>query len=450
MEEGQPHRVGRRAGKAKLKPLVPMLALLLLTPWVLGKTGASQTAPKKASVPAPKGKDSCVQCHTQMGDQLAAPVAAMQNDIHRQHGLSCADCHGGDPSQDDPELAMNARKGFVAKPAPKAIPGFCGKCHSNAEFMKTFNPAMRVDQEAEYATSLHGKLIKQGDTKPATCISCHGFHGVRAVSDNNAPVYPTNVAQTCGQCHANADYMRTYAIPTDQLQKYMGSVHAEALIKKQDLSAPTCNDCHGNHGAAPPGVASVANVCGTCHSRQSELFQQSPHKTPFEAAKLAACVVCHSNHEIRTPSDDMLGSGENSKCMTCHTQGDAGHQAAERMHGLMEQLTRQIDEAQVVLDRAVRAGMEVSRPLFELKDARDKLINARVVIHGFSPELFGAAVNPGLEVAKKTNRAGLDALAELQFRRKGLAASLIVISLALSAIYLKIRQIEGRNRGRSE
>jgi hypothetical protein len=103
----------------------------------------------------------------------------------------------------------------------------------------------------------------------------------------------------------------------------------------------------------------------------------------------------------------MLGSGKDSKCITCHTQGDAGHQAAERMRGMMEQLTRQIDEAQGVLDRAVRAGMEVSRPLFELKDARDKLINARVVIHGFSPELFGAAVNPGLEVAKKTNRAGL-------------------------------------------
>jgi predicted CXXCH cytochrome family protein len=384
-----------------------------------------------------------------MGDQLAAPVTAMRDDIHQQRGLSCADCHGGDPGQDDPDLAMNARKGFVAKPAPKDVPRFCGKCHSNAEFMKTFNPALRVDQEAEYGTSVHGKLVKQGDPRPATCISCHGVHGIRAVSDTNAPVYPTNVAQTCGQCHANTDYMRSYSIPTDQLQKYSGSVHAEALLDKQDLSAPTCNNCHGNHGAAPPGVASVANVCGTCHTRQSELFQKSPHKAPFEAAELAGCVVCHSNHEIRTPSDEMLGVGEKAICVSCHTEGDAGYQAAERMRGMIDQLRVHINEAQQVLDRAARAGMEVSRPLFELKDAQDKLINARVVVHSFSPEPFEAAINPGLEVAERTHRAGQSALAELQFRRKGLASSLIFISLAVFGIYLKIRQIEGR-RGLTE
>ena len=418
------------------------LLLLLLAPCVSGQT-RSQTAVKEAASSS-TGKNSCVQCHIQMGDQLAAPVLAMQNDIHQQRGLSCADCHGGDPSQDDPKSAMNPRKGFVARPAPKDVPGFCGKCHSNAEFMKRFNPALRVDQEAEYATSIHGKRVKGGDPKPATCISCHGFHGVRAVSDANAPVYPTNVAKTCGQCHANPEYMSSYGIPTDQLQKYSSSVHAEALLKKQDLSAPTCNDCHGNHGAAPPGVASVANVCGTCHTRQSELFQTSPHRAPFEAAKLAGCVVCHSNHAIRPPSDDLLGTGQKAICGTCHTQGDAGYQAAGVMHGGIEELARHIDESQEVLDRAARAGMEVSRPLFELKDARDKLINSRVVVHSFSTGQVGGAVKPGLEVAEKTHKAGQQALAELQLRRKGLAASLIVISLSVLGIYLKIRQIEGR------
>ena len=39
--------------------------------------------------------------------------------------------------------------------------------------MKRYNPALRVDQEAEYVTSVHGRKIAQGDQKPATCISCH-------------------------------------------------------------------------------------------------------------------------------------------------------------------------------------------------------------------------------------------------------------------------------------
>jgi predicted CXXCH cytochrome family protein len=308
--------------------------------------------------------------------------------------------------------------------------------------MKKFNPSLRVDQEVEYFTSVHGKLVKRGETKPATCISCHGFHGIKAIKDSSSPVYPLNVAQTCGQCHADADYMRSYSIPIDQVEKYNNSVHAEALIKKQDLSAPTCNDCHGNHGAVPPGVNAVANVCGSCHSRQSDLFQKSPHKSPFEDAGLAACVTCHSNHEVHKPSDEMLGTEKKSVCINCHTEGDAGFQAAAKMREGIGQLVGHINAAESLLDRAAKAGMEVSQPKFKLRDAQDKLIHARVVIHSFSPDLTEDVVSQGIDVATKAHKAGQDALDEHQFRRKGLAVSLIIIFFAVLAIYLKIRQIE--------
>jgi hypothetical protein len=39
---------------------------------------------------------------------------------------------------------------------------------------------------------------------------------------------------------------------------------------------------------------------------------------------------------------------------------------------------------------------------------------------------------------------GVAALAELDFRRKGLAISLITILVAIAGLYLKIRQIESR------
>ena len=92
--------------------------------------------------------------------------------------------------------------------------------------------------------------------------------------------------------------MAEFKIPTDQYTKYKKSVHAKALYDRQDLSAPTCNDCHGNHGAAPPGIASVANVCGQCHARQAELFQASVHKAAFDNKGLGECITCHSNHDI--------------------------------------------------------------------------------------------------------------------------------------------------------
>ena len=70
--------------------------------------------------------------------------------------------------------------------------------------MRNYAPKQRVDQAVEYATSVHGQRLAKGDTKVATCISCHGAHGVRLVSDAKSPVYALNVAATCTKCHSDA------------------------------------------------------------------------------------------------------------------------------------------------------------------------------------------------------------------------------------------------------
>ena len=389
--------------------------------------------------------DTCIQCHMEATDPvLADPVRQVRGDAHNRRGLSCVSCHGGDATQLEAERAMDPRKGFVGTPGPKEMPVFCGKCHSDAAFMKGYNPSLRIDQAAEYSTSVHGKQAAKGDQKVATCASCHGGHGIRPISDPNAPVYPARVTETCGRCHSNAEYMRSYSIPTDQAEKYRKSVHGEALLKKQDLSAPTCNDCHGNHGATPPGVMSVANVCGMCHSRQSELFQKSPHEPVFQALDSGQCLACHSNHDVSHPTDEMLGTGPNAICATCHSQGEAGFDSAKVMRQAIDELAAHVGQAQELLDRAARAGMEVSRAKFDLTGAQDKLIDARVVIHAFSPVELKNVTAPGVEIAMKAHASGEQALQELQFRRKGLAASLIFILAAILSIYLKLRQIERR------
>src|SRR5690242_17746162 len=88
--------------------LVPVFLILVSVPWILAQVRSNPSGAAGAAMPASaNGKNSCVECHTQMGDQLAAPVTDTQGDVHQRNGLSCADCHGGDPSQDDPTLAMN-------------------------------------------------------------------------------------------------------------------------------------------------------------------------------------------------------------------------------------------------------------------------------------------------------------------------------------------------------
>jgi hypothetical protein len=88
--------------------------------------------------------------------------------------------------------------------------------------------------------------------------------------------------------------------------------------------------------------------------------------------------------------------------------------------------------------------MEVSKPKFELKGATDALTHARVLIHSSSTDEVDKVVGPGLEVAGKGFQAGLGALAELRFRREGLAVSLVFILFLAALVYLKVRQIESR------
>ncbi|HKZ02686.1 MAG TPA: cytochrome c3 family protein [Pyrinomonadaceae bacterium] len=389
-------------------------------------------------------KNSCIDCHSKLEGKIGDPARTIKDDVHLSRGLACNDCHGGDPLADDKNAAKDPRKGYLGRPRTVDIPAFCGKCHNDASFMKKFNPSLRVDQEKEYSTSVHGQLLRQGNEKVATCISCHGVHGIRAVADALSSVYPSHVAETCAKCHGQENYMREFGIATDQYVKYKSSVHAKALYERQDLSAPTCNDCHGNHGAAPPGIASVANVCGQCHVRQAELFQASPHKAVFDDREWGECVKCHSNHQIAAPTDELIGTGEKSLCITCHKAGDSGYVAAATMRNRIDDLLAGIDRSKQILDRAERAGMEVSRPKFELREAVDGVTHARVLIHTSSPQEVEKVVGPAVEVTKKAYLAGEGALAERTFRRKGLAVSLFFILFLAVLVYLKVREIESR------
>ena len=313
---------------------------------------------------------SCTICHQNAdvaGEDSPAIVQHEKGGAHAAAGLGCHDCHGGnpDPALGDSLEAMD--EDFKANPfrgAPKRaeIPAFCGRCHSDPTSMNRFKPGARVDQEREYWTSRHGELLKAGDTKVATCIDCHGTHGIMPPSDTDSPVYPRHVAETCSACHSDAARMAGYRLadgrplPIDQYAHWRGSVHAQFLLEREDLSAPTCNDCHGNHGARPPGIESVAFVCGQCHAREAELFRASPKEPAFERHRellagageagcaechdppparlrrtvaFTQCATCHGNHGIARATVAMLSPLPETPCEFCHEPSGAGGEAIE-------------------------------------------------------------------------------------------------------------------------
>lgn len=385
----------------------------------------------------------CADCHLAMDDEtLSPPARAFAHDVHAAAGFTCASCHGGDPAAEDQERAHDTKKGFHGKFAPQEIPELCGKCHADAALMKHFNPSLRVDQLAEYRTSKHSQKLVEGDTSVAQCASCHGAHGILPVKDSLSPVSPSKVAQTCNRCHGDAVLMGAHKLPSDIYAKYTKSVHYKVRLEKGDLSAPTCNTCHGNHGAIPPEVGSVANVCGTCHSTFADRFKASPHWEAFKDLGLPGCVTCHSNHEILKPSDEYLSTGPAGKCNDCHEPGSNGALAANRMREDIIRLDRATGSARALLRRAAEAGMEVSRDQFELAKADEALTKARTDVHYFQTTAVHRDVEEGLKVAATATSAGRRALAERDFRRRGLVVSLVLIAAAVGALVLKIRDLD--------
>ena len=269
---GHLHRFGVRQMKALLLLLAP--ALLFAEP----------------------PKDTCVECHAAMDGPIQRPALLIKDDVHIANGLSCADCHGGDRTSDDPSVAMSKAKGFLGKPGRAEIPQFCAKCHSNPDFMRRFRPQQRVDQLELYKTSVHGKRLASGDENVATCVDCHSVHDIRAVKDASSPVYPLHIPDTCGRCHADAKKMAKYGIPTDQLAQYRTSVHWDAL-KGGDLSAPTAHRVTGITAPSRrrwnrwPRCAEAATSCSSSVTTRAPTSRSFPRRAAAADASCATAIT---------------------------------------------------------------------------------------------------------------------------------------------------------------
>ena len=103
----------------------------------------------------------------------AGPAATLfKEDVHAQAGLGCETCHG---KPTGPKEYAPIKRTDIAP--------LCGKCHGDAEYIRKFNPQLRVDQYSQYLTSTHGKKMATGEVRVATCTDCHGAHGIRQVKD---------------------------------------------------------------------------------------------------------------------------------------------------------------------------------------------------------------------------------------------------------------------------
>jgi hypothetical protein len=139
----------------------------------------------------------------------------------------------------------------------------------------------------------------------------------------------------------------------------------------------------------------------------------------------------------------MLGSGKGTVCGECHGGvGDKGAALADSMHKQFVGLKDGIGRSQLLMSRLGNAGIEVSSEQLALHDANQRLTLARTEMHAADHAAIDPIVGEGLKIVSAVDKKGEEGLAELRYRRTGLAVSLGLILIVVALLAVKVRQLD--------
>jgi hypothetical protein len=264
------------------------------------------------------GQESCVTCHENRdfmigvagdsvrGTRLWVDPVEYAATVHGSFGFTCVMCHtsvGDFPHADVPPVK-------------------CGGCH----------PA----SQRQLAASVHGHAYGETGETPAKCADCHSDHHIRRVNDPQSTVYRLTQFEACANCHENGEYMARFGQDNiETVNTYLHSVHGRGLLEKGLSVAPVCTDCHGEQGTGAHEIKSVSDTagamnhtrvvetCGRCHAGIMARYDRGIHGQMFRAGNLDAptCVDCHGEHGVQpiaSPTSGVNPRHVSQTCTDCH------------------------------------------------------------------------------------------------------------------------------------
>ncbi len=342
-------------------PLIVLLLLVIPATLVYAKPLSQPPVPH-----AIEGREACLSCH----ESGLGGAAQIPQDHEGRPNQTCTGCHSpGAEEESTPARAV---------PTPLVFPhrgetNTCFDCHRSLA-------GEDAEIAADWEASLHSR-------RGVTCAHCHG--GDPGATDMAASMSPEagyigvpkkeDIPALCSSCHANAQLMRQYNLPTDQWAKFGESIHGQRL-EEGDTRVATCFDCHGGHRTNPANEpssavypANIPAMCAECHSDaeymrpydqptdQHELYAESVHGVALlqeQDLRAPNCATCHGKHGAAPPgftevanvcgtchsaTQDYYAQGEhalpssgaigNPKCVTCHGPHDIAWTSEELFLG---------------------------------------------------------------------------------------------------------------------
>jgi hypothetical protein len=273
-------------------------------------------------IPRDRAVRTCGECHADV-DRMrpyGLRADALQAYGSSHHGkavlgkgdadaATCADCHG----------VHDVRR--VRDPASPAyrtrVPATCAKCHADGAMMERHGLGTAAPRD--FAASVHGRLLAQGEPGVPSCADCHGAHAA-------SPPGANEVAAVCGTCHRDA------------FETFRRSAHFAA---SQRGEMRQCVTCHGNHAVAPADYG---------------LFDAPPGTGEGAGTR---CLACHD------PAD---GKDPGAAVAAAFGRGFRGTSAA-------------VDAARRRVDEVARAGFFVDDEREALEQARREIVHAVPLTH---------------------------------------------------------------------
>jgi hypothetical protein len=280
-----------------MRHFLPESSLILAVVWALGASGA-----------AAQSDDICFECHNDpgmtgsAGDTIYVDSEKYTSSVHAEMGMECVNCHA--------DLA-----GFEDWPHAERLEKVeCSVCHDEPFEM--------------WDAGIHGEPAREkGDLDAASCADCHGKHYIRPVADALSRVYPSNLPETCLNCHGDPKMTGKHeGMGSSEIARmYLESVHGKALENSGLVISATCSSCHGSHKIQKLSemLPTIPETCGKCHAPIYQDYVQGVHGEDYLNGNrdVPVCTDCHGEHNIRSPEDPsstVSPQQVSASCSRCH------------------------------------------------------------------------------------------------------------------------------------
>ena len=156
----------------------------------LYKPNDARSGIHRGNIPA-----TCGQCHGEIREVYEQSIHGRALAFGNTDAPTCVDCHGEHEIRGPQDPESLVYPAHISRTT-------CVWCHDSERIVRRYG--LSSQRLSTYADSYHGLADRAGSTVVANCASCHGIHNIRPSDDSQSSVHPSNLPETCGQCHPGA------------------------------------------------------------------------------------------------------------------------------------------------------------------------------------------------------------------------------------------------------